>query len=614
MTMDRRIITKILSKTLMILVLASAYIPTASAQEYSAPAVTVSKEKVRINGKICYSHIVLERQTLFSIAKAYGVTVADIEKFNPSLKNEGLKKNSILLIPSQEAIQSDTKTSTSNVSPEKETTEKVVTEKTYPKKVDTVKQEAAEEKDMKPAEAKTEEKKVEERKGEKKENKKQKVHIRKWYEDLDVIAEKYGVTVEALMRANNLTGRKLNNRQKLIIPEPGEIFEPRTDIPETSREDKTFNDSAAVEVADTTATSSVTEKNEDPNFTPKDKVILTVILPLKAAEENPSRNNIDFYSGVLLAVHDIAGSGISTELNVYDSSDKEHMVSHEDLVGSDAVMGPISSREIEKLFSEVPQVKPIISPLDPRAESLALDHKNFIQIPTPHKVQYQDIVSWIKEDSRPEDKVLLISESGARLTDALAQMKEVTDSSGIDFQKFSYSILEGRDVIDPIMALMTAEGTNRVLIASESEAFVNDVVRNLNILIHRKMNIILYAPSRIRTYDTIEIENLHNTNLHVSLAYYIDYTDQRVMNFIMKYRALYNTEPTQFSFQGYDTAKYIIEMCSKYGESWINRLSENEKEMLQSTFRFVEVNKEGFVNNGVRRIVYEKDWNISKAR
>ena len=331
MTMDRRMIKKILSKTLMIIVLASAYIPTVSAQEYSAPAVTVSKEKVRINGKICYSHIVLERQTLFSIAKAYGVTVADIEKFNPSLKNEGLKKNSILLIPSQEALQSDVKPSESKTAPAKETAEKVVIENKN-----------TEQTEAKVEEKKTEEKITEEKKAEKKERTKQKVHIRKWYEDLDVIADKYGVTVEALMCANNLTGRKLSNRQKLIIPEPGEVFEPLTDMPEQSQKHDPNNDSAAV--TDATETVSATEIIMDTVFIPKDKVRMTMILPLKAAEENPSRNNIDFYSGVLLAVHDMAESGISTELNVYDSSDKDHIVSNEDLVGSDAVIGPITSR------------------------------------------------------------------------------------------------------------------------------------------------------------------------------------------------------------------------------------------------------------------------------
>lgn len=75
---------------------------TASAQTYTQAPVTVSKEKVRgSDGKVYYSHVVLEKQTLFSIAKAYGVSVDDICNANQELdlKTVGLKKNSIILIP-----------------------------------------------------------------------------------------------------------------------------------------------------------------------------------------------------------------------------------------------------------------------------------------------------------------------------------------------------------------------------------------------------------------------------------------------------------------------------------------------------------------------------------
>ena len=107
---------------------------------------------------------------------------------------------------------------------------------------------------------------------------------------------------------------------------------------------------------------------------------------------------------------------------------------------------------------------------------------------------------------------------------------------------------------------MTTEGTNRIVIASESEAFVNDVVRNLNLLIFNNIDVVLYAPSKIRSFETIEVENLHNTSLHVSLTYHIDYESENVKSFLMRYRALYNTEPTQFAFQGYDIARYFLGM------------------------------------------------------
>ena len=36
--------------------------------------------------------------------------------------------------------------------------------------------------------------------------------------------------------------------------------------------------------------------------------------------------------------------------------------------------------------------------------------------------------------------------------------------------------------------------------------------------------------------------------------------------------------------------------------------------MLQSTFRCIKASEGGFINQGVRRIVYEDNWKISKIR
>lgn len=71
------------------------------AQEYQAPKVEISKEKVRYHGTTYYSHIVKEKQTIYSICKAYNVTQQELFDANPTLHldTEGLKKNQILLIP-----------------------------------------------------------------------------------------------------------------------------------------------------------------------------------------------------------------------------------------------------------------------------------------------------------------------------------------------------------------------------------------------------------------------------------------------------------------------------------------------------------------------------------
>lgn len=585
------------------LLTASPYI--ARAQEYANTPVTVSKEKVRVGGKLCYSHIVLEKQTLYSISKAYEVSIDDIYKYNPSVKENGLKKNSIILIPINEAPKEVAK---------KEPVKKEPARKEEPKVAE---QKVAEQKAVKPTVAEPEVKPAEKKEVEKKEVKKEKqiIHVRKWYEDLDMISAQYGVSAEAIMKANGLSGKKLSKRQKLIIPSGEDSAFVAQEVPQQAPQQKEapeYQDIASS--ADTLGQESADEVFEDAFIFPKSKVNATLLLPMRNAERKLSRNNMDFYSGVMLAVYDLAQKGTNVDLNVYDITDAGTPVTKEDIEESDMVIGPISTADLTRLFQSAPEVKTVISPLDPRAERLVATHRDMIQVPTPHKAQYQDLVDWIKEDLKENDKVFMFSERIARNNDAVSTMKEVMDSSGIEYTPFTYSILEGRDIVTPLKEMMTAEGANRIYIASESEAFVNDVVRNLNLMLIENFQVILYAPSKIRSFDTIEVEHFHKTSMHVSLTYYINYEDQAVKDFLLKYRALYNTEPTQFAFQGYDIASYFIGLCQKYGNRWKEKLSESEKAMLQSTFKCVKQGSGGYVNNGVRRIVYEKNWTITQVK
>lgn len=537
------------------------------AQEYENTPVSISKEKVRINGNVCYSHVVLERQTLFSISKAYNVSIDDIYRANPSLKETGLVKNSIILIPAAADQEPAVEHKTETV---KETVQEVMQEKV----AEVVKEKT--------------------------------VHTVKWYENLNDIAAKYGITTEELMAANGLKGKKLKSRMKLVIPAPGEFAATEETEPETIGQ----------ESKELTVTEEPAEAQPEKPWwhgTGKDKVTASVLLPFKANGLSSSWSNMDFYSGVLVAARDLSQNGRNIDLRVHDIGEGKTDAWKSDINGSDIVIGPVSLKDLGSMLAMNTSVM-AVSPLDPKAESLALSHRNMIQAPTPHKAQYDDLMAWIKEDKGMHDKVIVISEKGGRQTETVMQMKQSIDSSGLSYNPFAYSILEGRDVLAPLKSLMTPEGANRVIVASESEAFVNDVVRNLNLLIHQKYNVILYGASKIRSFDTIEVENFHNTNLHVSLTYYIDYDDPRVKNFLLKYRALFNTEPSQFAFQGYDIASYFFEMCAKYGERWPEMLDKEEKNMLQSTFRCIKASEGGFINQGVRRIVYEDNWKISKIR
>ncbi len=587
--MKRHLTTSVIARTFAVLALALCTYKSASAQEYQNTPVQISTEKVRIGNEVCYSHVVQEKQTLYSICKAYNVSTEDIYKYNPSVKENGLKKHSIIIIPIIEKkglmiIKPEKEEPVLSEAPAKESVKEPV------KAIEPVKEPLKEE-------------------APKKRPSKRKVHTAKWYEDLETIAEKYGVTVGEIMRANNLTSKKLSKRQKLVIPAPGEY--PTEDVISAEDEQTAASDTTATVSADTLAKDKAVFL---PGlYFPKKQIDMTLLLPLKATGLTGSRQNMDFYSGVLLAVYDMSKEGISTNLTVYDVADGK-IPEAGSMKGSDIILGPVSSSDINRTFSSVPNIKTLVSPLDPKAEYLAYMHESMVHAPTPHSVQYNDLISWIKEDLMPEDRVLFITEKGAVPTEAVTNMTMAIDSSGIDYKPLSYSILEGRNVTETLAWMMSETAANRVFIASESEAFVNDVVRNLNVMIHQKYNVVLYAPSKIRSFETIEVENFHNTKMRVSTGYYIDYENPTVQEFLLRYRALFNTEPTQFAYQGYDLAKYFIRICSKYGNRWMDKLENEKASMLQSKFDFTKTQTGGYVNNGVSRIVYGDNWTVEKVR
>ena len=566
--MDRVAISRIITVAAMLM----AYAINATAQEYVAPTVEVSDQKVKKDGKVFYSHVVMERQTLYSISKAYNVSQDDIYNANPGLKENGLKKNSIIMIP----VQSEAK------------------ESSVQKPAETATQQAAvqtEKPQLETAEASV-----------------HKVHTVRWYETLKDIAAKYKVSEEAIMAINNLTDHKVKNRQKLIIPtqEYAKLIIPTDSesviVPTEENEAEVDLEIAFDEDKEEDSTTTITKR----------KIQATVLLPIKATGSSASKSNMDFYSGILIAARELGESGIDIDLNVYDIANGIFGVTKRELESSDLIIGPVAAADINRVYSIAPGIKALVSPLDPKAEELTGKFSTMVHAPAPRTVQYNDIAQWIKEDIMPGDKVIVISEKEARKGDEGKIMKAAIDSARIAYTPFSYSILEGRKIQEPLEANLTAEGINRVVIASDSEAFVNDVVRNLNLTIHNKFNVVLYAPAKIRTFETIEIENFHNTNLHASLTYYIDYNDAAVKTFIRKYRTLFNTEPTQFAFQGYDVARYFMGLCAKYGENWMS--TAEGASMLQSTFDLKPTTNGGYTNNGIRRIVDGQEYSVESYK
>jgi hypothetical protein len=153
-----------------------------------------------------------------------------------------------------------------------------------------------------------------------------------------------------------------------------------------------------------------------------------------------------------------------------------------------------------------------------------------------------------------------------------------------------------------------------VVVASENEAFTGDVVRNLGIMQGKGFDIVMYAPSRVRTFETIEGTAYHDADLHIATSYHVDYSSPDVDRFVHAYRALFRTEPSQFAFQGYDTARFFVLRCLRYGDTWTRMLGMERSSGLHTDFQFIPDEFGNYHNKAVRRVVFEKDYTTTLQR
>ena len=543
--------------TAMLLLLSVA----ASAQEYVPTPVTVSTEKVRMNGNLYYSHVVLERQTLYSIAKAYGVTITEIVAANNGLAADGsgLQKNAIILIPVREQGAPAVVEQAPAGEPEGQLPEYVE-------------------------------------------------HVVKWYEDLDDIAALYGVSAKEIMEYNGMNSKKVERRQVLKIPmkegvkpEEAPVTEQIADVPPPQEPEPVGE--VAVETApqDTTSAENVLPAD----YTGKSTVTFSLMLPFNAASRSKGMN-MDFYAGALMAVKDLEASGISTVMNVFDIAGDVFPEAYQ-LKGQDFILGPVKNEDLEKVISLTGGEVTVISPLEPKADSLLDLHPNFIQARTPQSDQYVDIAAWIAAEQSSTDKVILLTEKAPRHNIA-GELAAALDERGVAYTKVAHSMIEGRSAPATVTQYISKSTNNRIIIASEREAFVADVIRTLGILTGKGYPVTAYALSKVRSFDTVDLESLHKAETHVSSSSYIDYSSKDVSKFVKAFRALYKGEPSRFAFQGYDSAMFFISMVARYGDRWKEYLPTAEKvKLLQSDFLMEQCENGSLVNSAVRRNIYKSD-------
>ncbi len=620
----------------LITMLVALFIPALQAQVPAPVPVEISKQKIASEGKVYYMHQVMKGQTLYSISRAYNVTVDQVSRVN-DIQDNGIREGQMLRIP----VNGSTQVSVTQTA-------------TKPK-------EQTEPQSASPGQAIPSGSVTTPRTETATQDERYLYHKVRRGETLYSIAGQYGVSVRDLKRAN----------KGLLFPREGDfLMIPRRKMTERRTDGVPVPDdspvSVDVTVTDTSGLQEVPEEFTVPGNRTEinslsGSVRVAVLLPFFINENNTrsytdstkrdAQGNkiyrdvtkpegwiyegslpfIETYEGILLAVDSLRALGLVVEMDVFDtgadSSQVNRLLWSGALNNASLIIGPVFSFNLEKVSSWAAERNiPVISPVALRDKNI-LENKPTLYRVFPSENVAQDLMAGELRNHRGSNVVFLYADSAMYNPSTSVLWEKVRNVMGeagqydtTSLTPFYFTGLTQRrnaySGVTSIDNLLASERENIIILASTNSSVVSSTLSNLHGLA-RKYDLKVIGYPEIGGLETVDLRYFYDLELFIPAGSYIDFDAPASKAFTEKFMRKFRTEPMaeSFAWRGFDIAWYFIGGLAAAGNGFLRDPGVFYPRLLSLEPDFRRDSRQnGYENRGMFMLHYRKDMTIEVRR
>ncbi|MEO5645518.1 MAG: LysM peptidoglycan-binding domain-containing protein [Bacteroidia bacterium] len=328
-----------------------------------------------------------------------------------------------------------------------------------------------------------------------------------------------------------------------------------------------------------------------------------------------SKAAVEFYEGVLLAVDSMRKTGMKVSLYVYDVDDADsakvmEILKKPEFQYMDMILGPLSSGPFFAVSDWAKEHHvAVISPVSP-ANRVLFKRPDASKALPALSTQMEQLAAFVGEHHKT-DNVIMVTSGNAREQAAANTFR--INVSNILFPNANDTIKTTKGM-SGLEALLRKDKNNILVIPSNSQAWVSDLLRSLNTL-SEKYVITVYGLSSWMGYDNLDLEYLQKLQFHFVAPYFIEYdSSAATKRFLSKYNTSFHGDAGMYTFAGYDVGMYYLQALNTYGTYFYQKLPEIKGTGLQQDFDFYKSDAEsGYENRGVR-IVQVIDYKLQRIK
>jgi LysM repeat protein len=334
---------------------------------------------------------------------------------------------------------------------------------------------------------------------------------------------------------------------------------------------------------------------------------------------------VEMYEGILLAADTLRSLGLNIDFHVFDiksdTVEVTRLINSGNLANMDLIIGPIFSRNLAIVAAYANGLGiPVVSPVQLSNNSALINNPMLFMASSSLEVAqnaisrkvgefYDNNLVLIHSDSNGENldysrfKSMILNELSSKIPFEEIKLK--------DFIFYNRSVF-GNDSINRLAHALSERSPNVIIIASEDGPVMSESLTNVHAL-SRKYNLNVFGYPGMRYLDNLDHKICFDLGLMIYSPYWIDYSKQDVLRFNSDFRQKFHTEPSEISYawQGYDIVYYFLSGLAMHGKEFIAHPEIHNPELLHTEFDFRRKSyNDGFENEKLFLVRYTNNYDL----
>ncbi|MBF2707787.1 PBP1 and LysM peptidoglycan-binding domain-containing protein [Flavobacterium soyangense] len=315
---------------------------------------------------------------------------------------------------------------------------------------------------------------------------------------------------------------------------------------------------------------------------------------------------LDFYSGALMAIDSARSLGINVDVKIFDSQETKNASNilsinqENNLETADAIIGPFYQNNVEKTAELLGKNNvPVISPL---SKDIGNAFPNLYQTIPTNEALKNAMFDFMR--LKGGNIIAVVDKKKESVRQYIQQ-----NHSDVKFA----SLLENGSVsVESLKGLFVKDKTNYVVMETANTGMIKSTMAAMmSVMANYKVQLVILEPNETLDTDEINFENLTKLNLmYPSITRENESPEAKI--FEKEYRKDNKISPSTYATRGFDVT-FDTMMRLSQDKSYQETADSIATEQVDNKFEYYKKADGGYTNKGIYILYYDTDLTIKEA-